>query len=120
MVAVVPANPTWNRKKTAWMSPSDEDQPGLDETARKLGFPGMLQLGEESVINAWLQGNAEQVQAQSDLAALNTYLLALRIFAMTGEMNSQDVIRVSKKLRAELTDRSLSHLDGFLSAWSDA
>ena len=73
-----------------WLSPPSGDRPTLDETARKLGFPGLLNRTETSVMDAWLQGRHDEVQAYSDIKALNTYLLALRLFTVTGDMTSHD------------------------------
>ena len=103
----------------SWLSPSDNDLPSLDETVRKLALPGMFQYSEDSVMDAWLRGQHEAVQAYSDLAALNAYLLALRMFKMTGEITPQDEVRVCKHLRSDLAARSLDHLDAFLAAWGN-
>ena len=94
-----------------------DDLPGLDETARKLGFPGLGGRTENDVLDAWLKGRHDEVQAFSDLSALNTYLLALRLFSVTGELTRHDNVRVKDRLRDELAGRKDAHLAEFLSAW---
>jgi hypothetical protein len=101
-----------------WLSPPLGDRPTLDETARKLGFPGLLNCTETSVMNAWLQGRGDEVQAYSDIRALNTYLLALRLFTVTGDMTSQDEGQAKNRLLAELQIRDDEHLTAFTTAWS--
>jgi predicted PolB exonuclease-like 3'-5' exonuclease len=99
------------------LSPPSDDLPALDETARKLGFPGLLDRTEEDVMDAWLQGRSDDVLAFSDITALNTYLLALRLFAVTGEMTGQDSARAEQQLLDALGGREDRHLAEFVSAW---
>ena len=101
-----------------WLAPPAGDRPGLDETARKLGYPGLLQRGEDGVHTAWLQGRHDEIQAFSELAALNSYLIALRLFVTTGELTLRDAAQMMNKLRAELGRRDGAHLAEFLAAWS--
>lgn len=103
-----------------WMSPTPDDRPGLDETARKFGYPGLLNHSEDNVVDAWQRGRYADVQAYSDICALNTYLLALRLFSMTGEITRHDSSRVGVTLRSELSRRKDMHLGEFLTAWSDS
>ncbi|MCG6966968.1 MAG: 3'-5' exonuclease [Chromatiaceae bacterium] len=103
-----------------WLSPAPHDRPGLDETARKLGFPGLLGHSEETALDDWLQGQHAGVQAFGELSALNAYLLALRVFATTGEMIRHDNARVMDRLRSMLDQRDGMHLADFLAAWSEA
>lgn len=104
----------------AWLSPTPGDRPGLDDTARKLGLPGMLGHEEDGMVDAWLQGRHDDVQAFSDIAALNVYLLALRLFATTGEVARHDQIRVTDALRERLAASESRYLRDFLVAWSNA
>ncbi|MCB1800497.1 MAG: hypothetical protein KDI82_02300 [Gammaproteobacteria bacterium] len=99
------------------IAPPVGDRPSLDTTARKLGFPGMLGVGEGDVYAAWLQQEPAKVQAYSDLAALNTYLLALQFFSMTGQVSRHDTERVHVRLRDELRRREMSHFGDFAAAW---
>lgn len=100
-----------------WLAGPDSDRPGLDETARKLGFPGMCARTEDDVYAAWLGGRHDEVRAFSEIKALNTYLLALRVFSVTGQMTRHDSARVQNNLRVELGRRSDRHLVDFLGAW---
>lgn len=100
-----------------WLSPGLEDRPTIDETARKLGGPGMLGLSDEAVTDAWLRGEQAPVRAYCEVIALNTYLLALRLFSVTGEMSRHDSVRVQGTLRDGLRDRREPHLETFLDTW---
>lgn len=102
----------------SWLSPTANDRPALDETARKLGFPGMLGLSDEQVSDAWLRGDHDAAAAYSETVALNTYLLALRLFSVTGEMSRHDSARVQGTLRDALSGRAEAHLTRFLDAWT--
>ncbi|MGD8957671.1 MAG: hypothetical protein PVJ03_10065, partial [Chromatiaceae bacterium] len=101
-----------------WLSPSSDDMPTLDETARRLGLPGLLEATEEGVIEAWLDGRHESARAFSELSALNTYLLALQVFALMGELTGRDQAQVQDQLRAQLGGGQDQHKVAFLDAWS--
>jgi len=101
-----------------WLSPPSGDRPTLDETARKLGFPGQLNRTETSVMDAWLRGRHDEVQAYSDIKAINTYLLALRLFTVTGDMTGHDHGQARNRLLDELGKRDDEHLTAFVTAWS--
>ena len=103
----------------SWLSPSPDDRPGLNETARKLGLPGLLNRSEDSVTEAWLEGRHAEVRGYCDIVALNTYLLALRLFGATGEVARHDDARVKARLRDELRRSGSAHLAEFLAAWSE-
>ncbi len=100
-----------------WLSGADIDRPTLDEMARKLGFPGMLERTEYTAMDAWLAGDPDEVQAYSDLAALNTYLLALRMFTVSGEMAQAEAAAALDGLPAAIGEPSGRHLRDFLAAW---
>lgn len=99
------------------LSPPQADRPSLDATALKLGYPGMLGIGEGDVYTAWLKHESDKARAYSDLAALNSYLLALRLFTMTGQISRHDTERVKGRLRDELSRRTQTHFANFLAAW---
>lgn len=101
-----------------WLSPSGDDRPGLDDTARKLGLPGLLGAGEGEVYDAWLAGRHGDLRTYSDLVALNSYLLAVRVFSITGRISRQDGQRAEKALRSVLETRTEDHIRRFLDAWS--
>ena len=101
-----------------WLSPPSGDRPTLDEITRKLGFPGQVIRTQTSVMDAWLQGRHEEVQAYSDNKALNTYLLALRLFTVIGDMTAHEHEQAGNRLLDELTKRDDEHLTSFVTAWS--
>ena len=101
----------------SWLSPGPDDRPTLDETARKLGFPGMLGLSDEQVADDWLRGRRDSLGRYSEMVALNTYLLASRLFSITGEMSRHDSARVQATLAAGLQQQSGEHFQAFLAAW---
>ncbi len=113
----------WNAGRTlhldvrSWLSPTVDDRPTIDETARKLGLPGMLGLSDQQVADNWLRGNAATIPAYSEVIALNTYLLALRLFTMTGEISHDNAARVQRRLRDSLERRAEEHLKSFLEYW---
>jgi predicted PolB exonuclease-like 3'-5' exonuclease len=104
----------------AWLSPARSDRPTLDDLARRLGLPGMLGRDEDGVIDAWLQGRPADVQAFSDIAALNAYLIALQLFTTTGEITRHDNARIQVLLRDRLRRNDSTHLADFLGAWGEA
>ena len=87
-----------------WLSPPGDERPALDETARKLGYPGLLGRSEGGVYDAWLARRYEDVQAYADFAALNAFLLALRVLRVTGRLAEADGAAAEQRLR-ELLDR---------------
>jgi predicted PolB exonuclease-like 3'-5' exonuclease len=104
----------------SWLSPGDRDRPTIDESARMLGFPGMLGLSDQKVSDDWLRGEHASVTAYSEVIALNTYLLALRLFSVSGEMSRHDSARVQGTLRDGLKRRPGAHVTAFLDAWERA
>ncbi len=102
----------------SWLSPGIADRPMLNETARKLGCPGMLGLDDNAVCDAWLKGDYDRVRAYSDVIALNTYLLAISLFCVTGEMTQGDGARIRRALREWLKGIEGRHFGDFLDAWN--
>ena len=100
-----------------WLSASGTDRPTLDETACKLGFPGMLNRSEQTAMDAWLLGRQNEVQAFSDIAALNSYLLALRLFAVRGEVGGPETTTALEQLHELLAAAAPGYFNEFASAW---
>ena len=100
-----------------WICDSETDRPTLDGVARKLGFPGMLNRSEQTAMDAWLLGEQDEVQAFSDISALNSYLLALRLFAVRGEITRQESAAALKQLKELLVAAAPAYFSEFLSAW---
>ena len=77
----------------------------------------MLSVRADGLSDAWLLKSYADLQAFSDLNAINSYLIALRLFAVTGELNPHDGQRVVERLRDQLGTRAEAHLTAFLAAW---
>ncbi len=109
----------FHRDLRSCLTPEAEvaDSPGLDETARRLGFPGLLHHTEDAAAAAWLQGDFSLARAYSELRAINTYLVALRLLAVTGEVDNRDAIRTLNQLREALATQGLTYQAEFLTAW---
>ena len=100
-----------------WLAVPGNDTPGLDETACRLGFPGLAGLDPEQVVEAWLAGEAEPVQTWTALCAVNAYLVALRLFGITGQVSRHDGARAENTLREYLARRREPAIERFLAAW---
>ena len=103
---------------SSWLASADDPSPSLDELARQLGLPGMLGAHAGELSDAWLRQSYAELQAFSDLKALNSYLIALRVFAVTGELSRHDGEHVAQHLRESLGERGDGHLAAFLKSWS--
>ncbi len=102
----------------AWLSMDDGEPPQLDEVSRQLGLPGMLGVRADGLSGAWLKQSHGELQAFSDLNALNSYLIALRMSMVTGELNPHDAQHAERHLRDLLGERAEEHLKAFLANWS--
>lgn len=100
-----------------WLAVSGDDAPGLDETARRLGFPGLGALDPEQVADAWLAGDTDAASAWTELCALNSYLMALRLFGVTGQVSRHDGARAENTLRDHLRQRGEPWIERFLATW---
>ncbi|MCB1775430.1 MAG: hypothetical protein KDI88_17590 [Gammaproteobacteria bacterium] len=109
----------WHVDLRAWLCPAAGDMPTLDETALKLGFPGMRGIGEKQLYDAWLAGDMEPVRAFTEHAALNTFLIGLRWQVLTGLQSARGATQYADALRDLLRESRSSHLGAFLSAWGD-
>lgn len=94
--------------------------PDLDGLAQRFHYPGMLGHDADGVWQAHLAGDYEGVRRYSDLRALNTYLLALEVLSLRGDMTHADAARARMKLRDYLAQEapSRSHFQDFIDAWS--
>lgn len=108
------------RDLAAWLSAPDGERATLDGIARKLGLPGLQGAGEDNLVSAWLAGEFESLCAHSDLQALNSYLLALRLFHACDEMSGDERERAEQQLRDRLGDDENRRRARFLSAWGTA
>jgi len=109
-----------HRDLREWLTPEIADGPELDETARRLGFPGLLDQTEDDAVAAWLLSDYAPAQAYSELSAVNTYLIALRLLGVLGELHSRDAIRARERLREALGTRDVAHRTSLLAAWNES
>ena len=103
-----------------WMSPDRSDLPELNAMSRKVGYPGLLGRTEDDVMDDWLSQRLDSALAFSDLSALNAYLLALRLFTVTGELGRDEHQQAQGRLHDHLQDQDAEHLTAFRAAWSRA
>ena len=101
--------------------PGAAEAPGIESLARRFHYPGMLGADIDSVWEAYLQKDFAGVARYSDHLALNTYLLALQILALRGEMSYADAARARLKLRDYLINHAAApaRYADFLQAWED-
>lgn len=110
----------WHLDVRQWLAAAADDAPDLDETARRLGLPGMPGLDQQRVYEAWLGGRHADIAAYCELSALNVYLIALRLFSTTGQLSRHDAARVQLNLRETLLRREEPSVRSFLDAWDQA
>ncbi len=103
------------------LAPTGVEVPSLDAFARRFGFPGMLGHSLDSVWASHLAGDCEGVSGYSDFLALNTYLLALKVLALRGDLTHQDTARARMRLHDYLQKyaRPRKRFRPFLDAWRD-
>lgn len=89
----------------------------LHEISRVLGHPGMLGLESLDLWGAYLEGRHDALLQRTELGALNLYLLALRVMAMTGELSQTDAARSELALREELRGEQSWHRQDFRELW---
>lgn len=101
----------------AWLAAPGDEPVGLDVTARKLGLPGVLNGSDSDSVDAWLRDDYAAMQSDTGLRALNTYLIALRLFAATGEIIADERQQAERRLRESLDSVSYAFAADFRSAW---
>lgn len=103
------------------IAPDRVEMPPLDAMAKRFHFPGMLGANDDTVWDAYLRSDFSEVARQSDLRALNTYLIALEVFALRGDMSFADAARARIKLREHLKrDRDQRGHAAFMQNWDYA
>lgn len=109
-----------HRDLREWLTPEAADSPELDETARRLGFPGLLDRTEDEAAAACLLSNYAPAQAYSELSAVNIYLIVLRLLGVLGELHGRDAIRARERLCEALNAQDVAHRTSFLAAWNES
>jgi len=101
--------------------PSGVEVPSLEAFARRFHYPGMLGASVDRVWDAYLEEDFESIARHCDYQALNTYLLALQVFSLRGEMSYADAARARLKLRDYLEHHAeyRSRYRPFLGAWEE-
>jgi predicted PolB exonuclease-like 3'-5' exonuclease len=100
-----------------WLAVPGGETPRLDGLARTLDLPGMLGLDDDEVLAAWLAGRQEDARAHAALCALNTYLIALRMYGIVGEVTPHQAQQSVDSLRAALAGRQEPQIAAFAKAW---
>ncbi len=101
----------------SYLSPATDDRPKLDTTALKLGLPGLLGHRGDQLVDAWLAGRLADLRAYGVLRALNTFLLALRVFRARGDIDDAARESAARSLRAALSASPSAHDADFLANW---
>lgn len=101
------------------LAPSTTEVPPLDALARRFHYPGMLGQSMDTVWEAFLGDDWREIARFSDYRALNTYLLALDLMTLHGEMTQKDAARARAMLRDYLEKHAemKPYHSAFLDAW---
>lgn len=101
------------------IAPTETEMPPLDAFAQRFGYPGMLGHDIDTVWDAFLEKNWQEIARFSDYWALNSYLLALDLMTLRGEMDQQDTEKARLKLRERLEKQAAMEprYQSFLDAW---
>lgn len=94
-----------------------DDRPTLDEIARRLGLPGLVDCAETLAIDQWLAGDGEPLRTCAESGALNLFLLALAVFQATGELSTGDAERARRLLAEALSGRTDAPSKAFMKRW---
>lgn len=101
-------------------APASVEVPDLDTMAQRLHFPGMLGRSDDGVWDAYLAGENAEIGRHSELCALNTYLLALQLFALRGELDAAEADGASDRLHDLLEGGRDPGREAFLDAWGES
>lgn len=104
-----------------WFDQQGGEIPQLDDLSQRFGYPGMLGCGLDTAWDGYLKGDVDSIVSYSDFDALNAYLMALEVFALTGEMSHNDASRARKKLQDFLASQTNKQprFQTFLDAWGE-
>lgn len=90
----------------------------LDHIASLLGFPGnMINTGKQ-VWDDYLAGRLAMIREQSEIEALNIYLVYLRYQYMRGEINQETLTEEYNLVRETLLKSEQEHLKEFEKSWA--
>lgn len=89
----------------------------LDDIATMMDFPGKMGMDGSKVLDAYLNGEIDNIRNYCETDVLNTYLVFLRFEVMRGKLSASDYQRKTETLRTVLASAHQPHFDEFLSAW---
>lgn len=89
----------------------------LNDMALLLGFPGQQEMDASQIWDKYQQGKVGDIRNYSETAALNSYLIYLRIQFMKGQINAAEVAQECALLRRKLEQSGETHLQDFSRAW---
>lgn len=102
-----------------WLAgPMLTETPTLDNLSKKLGYPGMMGLVEDEVWDKYLNTKRSVVGQYADLSAVNTFLVALRVFTASGDLRAGTASKNIESLSEILMARPESHLVEYARAWT--
>ena len=103
------------------LAPAGSEVPSMDAFAGRFDYPGMCGMDDEAVWDAYLLDDFEQIARHSDYRALNTYLLALEMLSLRGELSFAEADRARGSLRKHLekTTGASGQRHDFITSWDD-
>lgn len=78
------------RELSSLFGGATDDTPGLADLLRGLGVPAAADSSTHELSDAWLVGNPAPMLAETQRAALNLYVLALKCFHASGELGASE------------------------------
>jgi hypothetical protein len=118
-------DPGWHVDLRHWLWPETSDRPGLDETVRRLGGPGLAPadqppLDETGLFEAWLAGDARPIRAYTDSAAIGLLFVASRWRRLSGHASALSWEQTLRRIGDLPQRRDDADLQRVLAAWGAA
>ncbi len=92
----------------------------LDEVSQLIGLPGKIGIGGDKVLDAYLNGQIEEIQAYCDIDVLNTYLVFQRFRYIEGSLKKDQYLHELELTKNWLNRSRVPQFQEFLSLWSGA
>lgn len=90
----------------------------LNHIALMLGFPGNDELDTAQVWKKYLKGDIQAIRNDSEINAMNNYLVYLRVLLMQGEISEEKLTEEFTLLRDTLNQSEEAHLQAFSRLWN--
>lgn len=90
-----------------------------DELARLLGLPGAADLSDSQRWQAWQNGQLADIRQQTEIQALNLYLLFARFQQLRGHLSPEGWQQETALVRNALAQANQPHLNTYLAAWTE-